>query len=133
MAGDRALKGTGVAIPQLLDWLRKIQARKLLFIINACLSGHVGATLAPAVGPAVPPSDVHAVEILGTGEGRVVLTASRPGQFSFYKKEQPHSHFGQALIEGLRGQGVPNAGGYVGLYELYLHIYQSVNAKVGDD
>jgi hypothetical protein len=126
--GKKAVKGTGVSAPQFLGLLRKVKASKLLCILNACFSGHVSATLAPPDVVGAPPAATLGVEVLSTGAGRVVLTASRPSQFSFYNKDQPYTYFGRALIDGLRGQGVVGAGGYVGLYELYQHVYDTVKA-----
>jgi uncharacterized caspase-like protein len=130
--GKKAKAGHGLSAPEILDLLRKVKAQKLLFLINACFSGHLGPTLGPSDALGVPPSATLSAEVLGTGEGRVLITASRPSQFSFYKKEHKHTYFGQALLDGLRGQGVRDSGGYVGLYELYQHLYASVKAASGD-
>jgi uncharacterized caspase-like protein len=130
-AGQKARKETGVSAPQLLDLLRQVKAQRLVFLINACFSGHLSPTLGPADVLGAPPSATLGVEVLGTGEGRVLITASRPSQYSFYREDQPHSYFGQALIDGLSGKGVPDSGGYVGLYELYLYLHQSVKAAAG--
>ena len=64
---------------------------------------------------------------MGTGEGRALITASRAVQLSYFKSDNPHSYFGQALIDGLRGAG-QGSSGYIGLYELYQYIYTSVRA-----
>jgi hypothetical protein len=127
-------KGTGVSGPEILDRLRAIPARKLLFIINACFSGHLSPALgAPQDGLGTPPSATLGVEVLATGEGRALITASRPMQKSYYRHSDPHTVFGQALIDGLRGQGVANSGGYIGLYELYQHIFTRVKAATNGD
>jgi uncharacterized caspase-like protein len=127
--GNLVRKGTGVSGPEILDRLRAIPARKLLFVINACFSGHLSPALgAPAGGIGTPPSATLGVEILATGEGRALITASRPTQKSYYRHSDPHTFFGQALIDGLRGRGMADSGGYIGLYELYQHIYARVKA-----
>ena len=121
--------GTALSGPEILDLLRAIPAQKLLFVINACLSGHVSPTLGPPEGVlGAPPSATLGVQVLATGEGRALITASRSTQYSYYQHDQQHTYFGQALIDGLRGQGVPNCGDYIGLYELYQHVYASVKA-----
>lgn len=133
MPNNRIKAGTGLSAPELITRLRAIEARKLLFVINACFSGYVSPTLGDkdkekdqekALGAA--PSATLGVEILGTGEGRALITASRPSQFSHYLPKAQHTFFGQALIDGLRGQGVPNSSGYIGLFELYHHLYRHV-------
>lgn len=128
-ADDKIQAGTGLKGSDLISLLRSIEAKKLLFIINACFSGHLNATLGAPVRRGVAPSATLGIEVLNTGEGRAVITASRPSQSSYYTESQKHTYFGQALIDGMRGaQGVANSDGYIGLYELYQHIYKSVTA-----
>jgi hypothetical protein len=67
------------------------------------------------------------IEVLSTGEGRALITASRPSQYSYFRHEQPRTFFGQALIDGLCGHA-SGTGGYIGLYELYQHLYTNVKA-----
>ncbi len=124
-----AVPGTAVSAPQLLERLRKIKSKKLLFVIDACFSGNVQPSLGPAVG--TPPTPSLGVEILASGEGRVLISSSRPTQRSYYDLKGTYTYFGSALINGLKGNGVGSSGGYVGLYELYLHVFDSVNQTVG--
>ena len=67
--------------------------------------------------------------LLGTGEGRVVIVACREGQVSYIGKGDI-SIFTQALVNGLRGNGVRNSNGFVGAFGLYEHIYESVTSVV---
>jgi hypothetical protein len=124
--------GTGLSSAELLDLLRAIQAQKLLFIINACFSGHLQdfASLGAQASLGAPPSSSFNAAVLATGEGRAIISASRPSQFSYYKQTADYTYFGQALIDGLRGQDVANSDGYIGLYELYQKIYRQVTATV---
>ena len=69
---QKAKKETGVSAPQLLELLRKVKAQRLLILINACFSGHVGPTLGPAPVPGAPLSATLGLEVLATGEGRVI-------------------------------------------------------------
>ncbi len=128
----KARKDTGLSAPLLVELLRKIRAQKLLFVINACFSGHVSPTLSPDTERlGAPPSATLKAEVLALGEGRAILTASRPTQPSYFSKQQTNTYFGRALIDGLRGDGSAGAGGYVGLYELYQHVHARVGAVVG--
>jgi hypothetical protein len=130
-AMGRVKKGTGLAKSDLMNLLRAITAQKVLFIINACFSGHVGATLSADGGVATaPPPSTLGAEILATGVGRALITASRPTQYSFFNSQDANTYFGQALIEGLRGKAVARKG-YVGLYELYTQLYEDVRSKSG--
>jgi len=109
-----------------------MQPQKLLILINACFSGHVQA-VAGALGGAPPAAEVlgtapsdQTIELLADGEGRALITASRSNQQSSYYTSKPHTFFGQAVIDGLRGIGLAGAGGYVGLFEFYTFIHAHV-------
>jgi Caspase domain len=130
-ADCRVKQGTGLAKTKLMELLRAVKAQKVLFIINACFSGHFGGTLAlrgDVLG--VPPSSTMSVELLGTGKGRALITASRPTEYSYFTSQDSNTFFGNALIDGLRGKAVGH-GGYVGLYELYQYIYETVRSRSG--
>lgn len=127
---DNLIKAnSGLSSHELLVLLGDIRARKLVCIVNACFAGHLGTgfrgTSALATSSAPPIADLSA-HVLGSGEGRVLMTASRASQPSYYLFQQPYTFFGEALIEGLQGVGATNSAGYISLYTLYQHIYTRV-------
>jgi hypothetical protein len=126
--GEQIARGSGVSVSALARALRDIAARRILLIINACASGNAARLglndIAAAASAALPEEQSKA--ILETGEGRAILTASRAEQRSYFVAEQPLSFFGQALIDSLRGGGVAESGGYVGLFELYNSLHRQV-------
>ena len=124
--------GTGVSEKEILEQLRKIKSDKLLFVINACFSGNLQPESlgGPIEALGVPPTTPMAAEILATGEGRALISACRDTQQSYFSSANPSTFFGEALLKGLNGVGVPDADGYVGLFELYQRIYQGVSKAV---
>jgi hypothetical protein len=119
-------KGTGYSIAQLAAALRSIRAERLLVVINACASGHLGA-LATRDGlrsTVVPEGAGN--ELLASGRGRALMTASRPDELSHFRPEDGNSYFGRALLSALGGAGASPASGYVGLFELYSAVYSQV-------
>ena len=133
-ADGRIASGTGLSIADLARALRDIPARHLLLIINACYAGHVGGELGlkgriteiEGLIPGEQLTDEAGNQILATGEGRAILTASKPGQLSYYQPDEQHSYFGQALIDALKGSAASTADGVVGLYELADGVYRQV-------
>ena len=129
---NRFKPGTGLSQDELFEQLRPIRTKKLVLIVNACFSGSMNPTLgADAPAPqflGVPPPEAFLDQLLESEDGRAIITASRANQPSHFDWNQPHTFFGQALIDGLRGQGVSGASGYIGLVELYEHIYRQVRA-----
>jgi hypothetical protein len=121
--------GSGVSAPELLDKLRQIETDKLLFVINSCFSGLIQPSLGPeptAVTLGSPPTTTLSADILATGEGRAVISACRDTQLSYFKTDNTLTYFGEFLVKGLKGDGLPSAGGFIGLFELYQFIYQNV-------
>lgn len=130
VANDKIVAGTGLNNAELLDKLRAIPAKRLLLIFNACHSGELSPHLgfgqaATSFGSlSLPQSTSEA--LLSTGEGRIIITASRPDQKSWVGSG-PLTIFAQALVTGLSGQGyVTNSRGYVSAYGLYEHLYFTV-------
>lgn len=130
---ERVAQGSGLSVADLARALRDIPARQVLLIVNACFAGHLGATLgvngiAPefadrGVGQMLP--DESGTELLATGEGRAIITAARQNQRSYFKADEAHSYFGQALLDTLRGGA---GAGALGLYELYTGLYRQVTS-----
>ncbi|NTU83541.1 MAG: hypothetical protein HGA45_29920 [Chloroflexales bacterium] len=122
--------GTGVSVADLARAIRAVPARRLLLVVNACFAGHVGARLgAGGIAPDPLPAPAGAMlpdeagnELVNSGEGRAIITASRPDQRSYFLSDDDHSLFGQALIDALRGA----SGGAVGLFELYEAVHTQV-------
>jgi hypothetical protein len=109
--------------------LRAIPSRQVLVVINACFAGHLGPRLSQGrIGPdaltALP--DAASNELLATGEGRAIISASKPDQRSYYDSKADHSYFGQALIQALKGGPESERSGSIGLYELYTTIHRQV-------
>lgn len=119
------------ALPQaeLIGKIRNIPAQRALLIFNACHAGSISPVLegVPFLGVPFPSSAANA--LLSSGSGRIIMTACRENQVSFIGPG-PLTIFGQALSDGLRGQGITAKGGYISVYDLYVHVYFTVREKV---
>jgi uncharacterized caspase-like protein len=130
VAAGRVAGGTGVSQQELLARVKALPVRRALLLFNAC---HAGA-LSPTLGPSEPleaaslPADATEA-LLGTGEGRVIVTACREEQVS-YIGEGPLSLFTGALVDALGGKGVPNRTGYISAFDLYTAVYDAVSETV---
>lgn len=128
---DRIRGGTGFSVADLARALRAIPSRQVLVVVNACFAGHIGprvsqGNISPDSLVALP--DEASKEILDTGEGRAIISASKPEQRSYYTTGAKHSYFGQALIQALKGGPESERSGSIGLYELYQTIYRQVRS-----
>jgi len=133
LQGNRVVAKTGVSEGELLAKLRALKAQRVLMIFNACFSGNLSQSLDPALDlepEALAASNLAeetAAALLGTGQGRIIITACGEAQKSYFFASDPNTIFTQALLAGLRGKGVSNSGGFISAFSLYEHVYATVN------
>lgn len=129
----RVKTGTAISQTELLDKLRLIPASRLVVIINACHAGEVspvlGADQQHFTGQPFPEQAVDA--LLSTGSGRIIITACRSRQVS-YIGHGTLTLFGQALIDGLQGQGISGQAGYISVFDLYAYLYFALEQAISN-
>lgn len=125
--GARVVAGTGVSEAALLLKLKKLNSRRILMVFNTCYSGNISPALdiTPSSIESMSLPENSSTAILGTGTGRIIITASRESQKSFIGPGEL-SIFTQALVDGLSGDGVRNNAGFISAYDLYEYIYNKV-------
>jgi hypothetical protein len=128
---------------ELASYFKNIASKKMLVLFNTCFSGFMAGSLnAPldmsdrarvaALDTALSaPSRDAIAKVRDAGDGRVIISACRAGQKSWYSSESHNTIFIQSLLEGLKGAAeIPNRGGYVGVFELYDYVWEQVTEKV---
>ena len=127
----KVVSGSGVRQEEFIEKLRAIKAKRLLLVVNACHSGEVAPTLgeveAPSTGTPLPAQTAAA--LLSTGEGRIIITACRENQLS-YVGNGTLTLFTAALVNGLRGSGTSSTRGYLSAFDLYTHVYFTIEEAV---
>ena len=127
IAGGKVAPGTGLADHELLGLLQAIPAERLLVIFNACYAGTTAPHSLSLEPQPIPTATANA--ILGTGKGRVLLTACAADQRSLFDPGADLTLFTSALLQGLRGEGLPQRGGGISLYDLYPAVYEHVDRQ----
>lgn len=130
-SANRVEAGTGVSEAELLAKLRALPAKRTFLVFNACYSGNISPSLAfeePTIAVSSLSADTSAA-LLGSGEGRILLTACRESQKSYFNRGGGLSYFTQALADSLRGRGVRNNGGFISAYSLYEALFEQVREK----
>lgn len=137
-ADQEVVAGTGLSSVELARALREIPARHLILIVNACFAGRLGERLgvggiAPEtidgpVGQMLP--DEVGRELVNSGEGRAIITAGKESDRSYYRADQTHSFFGQALVDAFSDAAGTRMGSALGLFELYDFLYVQVAGAV---
>jgi hypothetical protein len=130
-ASGKVANGTAVRQDELLAKLQRLQAERVLLIFNACHSGEISPTLAgdDETFTGAPLPAPTAAALLSTGSGRVIITACRENQYA-YVGEGDNTIFVQALVDGLRGQGVSSQRGFISAFDLYTRLYFGVTETV---
>lgn len=126
----KVAKGAGLSEQDLLARLKQLRAKRVILVFNACHSGEISPVLGDGEelgGTPLPQQAAYA--LLGTGEGRVIITACRERQYSYVGKGEL-TIFAQALVDGLRGDGVANQRGFISAFDLYTSLYFSVDETV---
>jgi hypothetical protein len=134
LENKKVVTGTGINEKELLEKLRAIKTKRTFLIFNACHAGNIspdslsGNESEDDTGFNLP--DRLSTALLGTGEGRVVITACRETQKSWFSTEEDLTIFTDILAEGLRGRGITNRKGYISAFDLYAHVYNKVTKAV---
>jgi hypothetical protein len=130
ISGTQVAAGTGISQQALIEKLRKLPVKRALLVFNACHSGNLSPSLDLGSAPQsknLPETAAYA--LLGTGSGRIVITACREEQVS-YIGDGTLSYFTQALVDGLHGKGIVPRGGAISVFDLYSYLYETVSARV---
>lgn len=125
---DRKIVGdTAVSQHELIEHLRAVPAKQVLLLLNTCHAGQLTPALGDInesyIGKPLPQQTADA--LLATGSGRIIITACREDQVS-YIGSGSFTVFAQALIAGLRGQGLVGKAGFISAFDLYTHLYFAV-------
>ncbi|MBP1468084.1 caspase family protein [Candidatus Chloroploca sp. M-50] len=126
---------SGISEQELLTRIGAIPAKRAFLFFNACHSGDIspgmlgGAEEEPLHSGASLP-DQLASALLGTGEGRVIITACRQDEKSYFLRGAARTIFGSALAEGLQGKDIVSRKGYISLFDLYECVYTFVSQRV---
>ena len=70
-----------------------------------------------------------AAALLATGEGRIIITACREDQLSYIGKGDL-TLFTDTLVNGLHGRGTSSTRGYISAFDLYTHLYFTIEETV---
>jgi hypothetical protein len=143
-AGNKIIlkPGTGVSEAELMEKLKAIKSKRLLWIFNACQSGELQPEALGEKSLKKPKKTEKTLEslslpdetagaLLSTGEGRIIMSACRPDQLSQFLKSSQLTFFAKALTEGLNGEAPPHKG-FVNAFGLYTYVYDAVTEAANE-
>jgi uncharacterized caspase-like protein len=123
------LYSTGLPMDELQIIFQRIEAERMVVLLDACYSGAAGGRTFTSKKTRAAHVDDLFLERLARSKGRAIITASRPNELSLEVPELGHGLFTYYLLQGLRGAGDLNRDGIVSLQELYEYVEQQVGQK----
>ena len=125
------LYSTGLPMDELQTIFQRIEAERMVVLLDACYSGTAGGRTFTSMKSKTRAAHVDDLflERLARSKGRAIITASRPNELSLEVPELGHGLFTFYLLQGLHGAGDLNRDGIVSLQELYEYVEQQVTRK----
>lgn len=102
-----------------LEFLKGVNAERVLIIADACYAGGFSKEKAKSLSPSL---DLFLREARSSS-GRAIITSARDDQFSWESPELRTSIFTHYFLEGLKGKADKNHDGVVTLSEAYEYAY----------
>ncbi len=119
---------TAISMDTVAEIFGRIQAERIIFIIDSCYSGGSGGRtiLAHNSGRAVLSDEF--LSRIAQGRGRIILTSSRENEVSQESDKLKHGFFTYYLLEGLKGKADTDGNGVIDLDEISLYLNRHVPA-----
>jgi hypothetical protein len=120
------LAATTIPLTVLGEWCARIQARRLLIVLDCCFSGGMGAKALQVEGL---PRDIQSVDAKLNqicGHGRVILTASGPTEKAWESPRLGHGFLTLHLLEALTGPEEIRQGDQIGVLRLLDYVARRV-------
>jgi helicase len=122
----RDLGGTALPLDRLSSWFSKIPAKRLVLFLDCCFSGGIGAKVlqVDTISRDLQ-STTRRLETLA-GEGRLILTASKPDEPAYESPKLGHGFFTYHLLQALQGTEEVLAAGKISVYRLLEYVTNRV-------
>ncbi|WP_426752740.1 DEAD/DEAH box helicase [Myxococcus sp. Y35] len=120
------LANTAIPLERMADWFARIPARRLIFILDCCFSGGMGAKVLRVEGVPRAMRSVDSKLNQLSGEGRLILTAASATEEAYENPRLRHGFLTYYLLQALQGAEEVQSGGKVSVYRLLEYVTQRV-------
>ncbi|MCK4956640.1 MAG: DEAD/DEAH box helicase, partial [Candidatus Cloacimonetes bacterium] len=122
----RDVNNTAISLEALQEWFEKIPAQTLVLILDCCFSGGMGAkVLKVDLQPKIAKSTNTLLDQL-SGNGRIILTASGPGEPAWESQKTGHGLLTHFLIQALQGAEEVRSAGKISIFKLLEYVSKRV-------
>ena len=125
------LKDTCVPLDTLTEWFARIPARRLVCILDCCFSGEMGAKVLKVELTPRSMASVEARLDRLSGEGRLIITASRATEPAWENRKVGHGLLTYHLLEALQGAEEVRQAGKISVYRLLEYVTRRVTDGAG--
>src|SRR3569833_1408643 len=122
------LVGTAIPLDLLQEWFSRIPARRLVFFLDCCFSGGMGAKVLHMDVKTRDPLSTEARLRQMAGVGRIIFTASAANEPAYEQQAFGHGFLTYFLLEALRGAEEIVSAGKISLYKLLEFVTHRVQA-----
>ena len=129
-ADPNDLYSTAIPMREISYVMNRINAEKLIFIVDSCYSGASGGRTVALEGMRANLSDMF-LERLAGAKGRVVIAASGPNEVSVESDQLNHGIFTYHLLEAIRGKADYDEDGFITVDETYRYVSEKVPEATG--
>lgn len=122
------LGATAIPLDTLQEWFSRVPAKRLIFFLDCCFSGGIGAKV---LNVPAKPRDLRSTEAQLAqlaGDGRIIYTASSATESAWEGVRYGHGLLTYFLLEALRGPAELLEGGRLSLYRLLDYVTARVKA-----
>ncbi len=108
-----------------LKFLSHVDSKRLLLVADACHAGGFSKVLTKSVEAPLE----KVMRLFGEASGRVILSSSKPNEYSQERPDLPNSVFTYYLLKALKGEADIDRSGVVTLKNAYDYVYEHTKAE----
>ncbi len=126
---------TCISEARLAELVQAIKAERVIIFLNTCHSGHAAVgTLGDSSAdlPSNNPTEDGLNTLLGSGKGRIIITACGNKQKSLFMHDETLTNFGKTLSKILQGRIGSGRSGFISAFDLYTNLYIEVSEQASD-
>jgi helicase len=120
------LDNTSIPLDMLTEWFSRIPSCRLISFLDCCFSGEMGAKVLQMETVARDLRSTDSILQQLSGEGRLILTASKATEPAYENTQLRHGLLTYYLLQALQGAEEVRRSGKIAIYQLLEYVTQRV-------
>ena len=131
-ADPEDLYSSAIAMDQFAEIFRRIQAERIVLIMDSCYSGRSGGRTLLAGNNRAIVIRSNFLNRISEGKGRIILTSSSANEVSQESDKLRHGVFTYYLLQGLKGNADYDKDKLIDIDEIYMYLNRKVSDATGN-